>query len=300
MAAPKKLTIKLRPVGSKPAAPEAPAPTPAPAPEVPTPAPAPAPVPEVPTPAPAPETTAVEPMTPIAETPAPDVTTTAAQQAKRQTSRIELPPELTSSPMNAQEASTIRLKPISQTAAPAKDDTQASKSKTARIALDSVLGGIQANTPLANTTQKTIKLKRAAAPSSSVATASAPMEAASSGEDKTIKLAKRPGGITLKKPSLGLKKDAETPEAPTSTDSLESLDTLESLDDLSSPMMGMPTPVEAESGANKAFTIIGSIAAAAAIVVAIMIWFVFQNQACSPDGSEPSGNTLHSFAMQRF
>ncbi|MDO5463072.1 MAG: hypothetical protein Q4F99_06285, partial [bacterium] len=239
-----------------------------------------------------------------APTPEVKVTTDAAQQAKRQTSRIELPPELTSAPMNAQEATTIRLKPISQTATPAGEDAQASKSKTARIALDSVLGGIQANTPLSNTTQKTIKLKRAAAPAAAgKSTPSAPMAAAAPAgeEDKTIKLNKRPAGLSIKKPALGLKKPV-TPEAtPAATeDGLENLETLESLDDMpSTPMMGVQ-PVEAESGALKIFTIIGSIAAAAAVVIGIMLWFTMQNQACSPDGSEPTGNTLHSFSMQRF
>lgn len=326
MAAPRKLTIKLRPVGAKPAVPAATAPA------APTPAPAPAPVPP-----PAPEAPVVEEMTPVVDTPstptpevkveapevkveAPEVkaeapeakvetpevtvTTDAAQQAKRQTSRIELPPELTSAPMNAQEATTIRLKPISQTATPATEDAQASKSKTARIALDSVLGGIQANTPLANTTQKTIKLKRAAAPATAgKSTTSTPMASApSAGEDdKTIKLNKRPAGISIKKPTLGLKKPITLEPKPAATDDgLENLETLESLDDMpSAPMMGVP-PVEAESGAQKIFTIIGSIAAAGAVIIGIMLWFTMHNQACSPDGSEPTGNTLHSFSMKQF
>lgn len=312
--APKKLTIKLRPVGSKPAAPAAPAAAPAPepvaAPEAPIAemppvadapaAPAAAPAPE---PTPAPEAPAAAPigikLRPVgAPTPAPetDLTSEAAQQAKRQTSRIELPPEIASTPMNAQEASTIRLKPISQAAEPAKDDPQASKSKTARIALDSVLGGIQANTPLANTTQKTIKLKRAATPATpAAATPSTPM-APVGAEDKTIKLAK-PAGISIKKPAgLSLKKPAAE-AAPAADNDLESLDSLESLDDLP-PIADVP--VATESGVSKAFTIIGTIAAVAVIVIGIMTWMVFQKQANSPDGSQPTGNTLHSFAMKRF
>lgn len=324
MAEPRKITIKLRPVGAKPAAaakPEAPAgaaaPTPAPA-AAPEPAVAPvaeAPAPEAPAATPAapeadkrqtarvdlppevaqPETPAAavppKPSKPTivikkvgAATPAP---APAAEQAKRQTSRIELPPEITQQPMNPQGEATVRLKPISQTATPApEDNTQAAKSKTARIALDSVLGGIQSNTPLSNTTQKTIKLKRSVPSPTAKPAASAPMASvgAATGEEKTIKL-KRPA-------ALGLKKDAPKPEAEPALEALESLDELEELPAVSAPV--------AESAGAKAFTIVGIIAAALSVIATIVLCVVLQKQAASPNGAEATGNTLHSLPFQRF
>ena len=223
MAEPRKITIKLRPVGAKPAgAPKAEAPAAgaaAPAPESATPpAETPAPVvaetsgeqakhqtarvelpPEV-APAPAP---ASKPTIVLKKVGAPAPEPPAAEQAKRQTSRIELPPEIAQQPMSAGGEATVKLKPISQTAVPApEENVQAAKSKTARIALDSVLGGIQSNTPLANTTQKTIKLKRSIPSPTVKPAASAPMASVGdvAGEEKTIKL-RRPA-------TLGLKKDA--------------------------------------------------------------------------------------------
>ena len=345
--APRKITIKLKPVGAKPAvvvpkpAPAAAAPTPAPAPEVPvepTPAPVaevpveptPAPVAEVPMepiPAPAPEAT-LEPLTELepipaeapaapapaapkitlkkplkvgvapaapAEAPAtPAAEEAPAQLAKRQTSRIELPAEITQAPMSdSSEAPTIKLKPISETASEAPENPQAAKSKTARIELDAVLGGIQTNTPLANTTQKTIKLKRATPAAAPKPTASAPMSSvaaapADAAEAPTLKL-KRPGAPALKK-------DAPKPAA-----AEPELEQLESLDDLDmTPLAGMPAgPVEESTGA-KIFTIIAVAAAAVAIIVTILLCGILQKHGASPDGSEPTGNTLHALPFERL
>lgn len=307
MAEPRKITIKLRPVGAKPAgAPKAEAPAAgaaAPAPESATPpAETPAPVvaetageqakhqtarvelpPEVaPPPAPASKPTIV-----LKKVGAPAPEPPAAEQAKRQTSRIELPPEIAQQPMSAGGEATVKLKPISQTAVPApEENVQAAKSKTARIALDSVLGGIQSNTPLANTTQKTIKLKRSIPSPTVKPAASAPMASVGdvAGEEKTIKL-KRPA-------TLGLKKDAPKPEP--EMEALESLDELEEL----TPTM-MPPPAVESTGA-KAFTIIGIVAAAFSIIATIVLCIVLQKQAASPDGSPATGNTLHSLPFQSF
>lgn len=337
MAEPRKITIKLRPVGAKPAAkpagapaaeatPAAPAPEPpkaeptpvAPVAEAPVPEAAPAPAAPVataaPTPVPvaeapkAPEPAAAPEPTPApkAEAPAPapapvaEAGSEAAQQAKRQTSRIELPPEITQQPMNAApaEEKTIKLKPVSASATPAKDETQAAKSKTARIALDSVLGGIQSNTPLANTTQKTIKLKRATPPGGAAKPkASAPMTPVSGGEggeEKTIKL-KRPGTITLKK--------APGPGAPATTpkpaDEPE-LEQLESLDDAElTPLADLPPLPEAkESTGSKVFTIIAIVAACVALILTALTCLKLQQQAASPNGEEATGNTLHSLPFK--
>lgn len=336
--APRKITIKLKPVGAKPAvvvpkpAPAAAAPTPAPAPEVPV-EPTPAPVAEVPMepiPAPAPEAT-LEPLTELepipaeapaapapaapkitlkkplkvgvdptapaaaAEAPAtPAAEEAPAQLAKRQTSRIELPAEITQAPMSdSSEAPTIKLKPISETASEAPENPQAAKSKTARIELDAVLGGIQTNTPLANTTQKTIKLKRATPAAAPKPTASAPMSSvaaapADAAEAPTLKL-KRPGAPALKK-------DAPKPAA-----AEPELEQLESLDDLDmTPLAGMPAgPVEESTGA-KIFTIIAVAAAAVAIIVTILLCGILQKHGASPDGSEPTGNTLHALPFERL
>lgn len=336
--APRKITIKLKPVGAKPAvvvpkpAPAAAAPTPAPAPEVPV-EPTPAPVAEVPMepiPAPAPDAT-LEPLTELepipaeapaapapaapkitlkkplkvgvapaapaapAEAPAtPAAEEAPAQLAKRQTSRIELPAEITQAPMSdSSEAPTIKLKPISETASEAPENPQAAKSKTARIELDAVLGGIQTNTPLANTTQKTIKLKRATPAAAPKPTASAPMSSvaaapADAAEAPTLKL-KRPGAPALKK-------DAPKPAA-----AEPELEQLESLDDLDmTPLAGMPAgPVEESTGA-KIFTIIAVAAAAVAIIVTILLCGILQKHGASPDGSEPTGNTLHALPFERL
>ncbi len=318
MAEPRKITIKLRPVGAKPGGinlkkPTPVAPTPA-APEAPA---APAPVAEAPL-EPLEELTELPAETPTPEVApaAPEVTVAAptpaaptvptAEQAKRQTSRIELPPELTQQPMSAptENDATIKLKPISQ-AATATTETpeatvQANKSKTARIALDSVLGGIQANTPLANTTQKTIKLKRSA-PKPAATTTSAPMAAVEpstdASEEKTIKL-KKPGGISLKKPGL------KTPKAPTAEPSAEpELETLETLDDADlapvAPMMMAPA-TEEETKGQKIFTSIAIVAAVASILLTLVLCVKLQSQAASANGSPATGNTLHSLPFTRI
>ena len=341
--APRKITIKLKPVGAKPAtvvskpAPAAAAPAPAPAPEVPV-EPAPAPVAEAPMepiPAPAaevatPEVT-LEPLTelePIAAeasaapapapvapkitlkkplkvgvapaAPAPEAAPATppaeeapAQLAKRQTSRIELPAEITQAPMSdSSEAQTIKLKPISETASEAPENPQAAKSKTARIELDAVLGGIQTNTPLANTTQKTIKLKRAAPAATPKPTASAPMSSVSAApadaaEAPTLKL-KRPGAPVLKK-------DAPKPAAEPELEQLESLDDLDM-----APLADIPSAPAEESTGAKVFTIIAVAAAAVAIIVTLVLCGILQKHGASPDGSEPTGNTLHSLPFERL
>ena len=226
----------------------------------------------------------------------------ASQQAKRQTSRIELPPELTEKPMAADaEAATIKLKPISQTATPEKAETpeavQAKKSKTARIELDSVLGNIQSNAPLSNTTQKTIKLQRQVRPAAPKPTTSAPMASVGgasgdAAEAKTIKLA-RPGGAP--KPTLGLKKNVGAPKAE-EAEPMEQLESLESLDDL--PAMPTAAPV-AESTGTKIFTIIGIISAVASIIVTAAVCLILQKHAASPNGTPATGNTLHSLPFER-
>lgn len=322
----KKITIKLRPAGARPASAAAPAPASAPV-EASAPAtpPAPPPAPEAAAPAPAPEapaapaapkitlkrpTPAAAPAAPAAEaapapTPAatPDGMAAASQQAKRQTSRIELPPELTDKPMAADaEAATIKLKPISQTATPEKAETpeavQAKKSKTARIELDSVLGNIQSNAPLSNTTQKTIKLQRQVRPAAPKPTTSAPMASVAGGaagdaaEAKTIKLA-RPGGAP--KPTLGLKKNVGAPKAE-EAEPMEQLESLESLDDL--PAMPTAAPVVESTGA-KIFTIIGIISAVASIIVTAAVCLILQKHAASPNGTPATGNTLHSLPFER-
>jgi hypothetical protein len=248
--------------------------------------------PAAPAPAPAEEAPAA-PAEPVAELSAEEM----AQQAKRQTSRIELPAEITQAPMSdSSEAATIKLKPISEVAKETTENPQAAKSKTARIELDSVLGGIQANTPLSNNTQKTIKLKRAA-PTAPKPTASAPMgatpaaPAAGGAEAPTIKL-KRPGA------PLSLKKD--TPATPAAEPELESLDSLESLDDVDlAPLVDTNVPA-VESTGMKVFTIVAMIFAIASIIVTLMVSYVLQKHATSPDGSAPTGNTLHSLQMERL
>ncbi|MBQ9693962.1 MAG: hypothetical protein IJV69_04325, partial [Kiritimatiellae bacterium] len=282
--------IKLRPVGAKaaPAAPVAAAPAAPATPVAEVPA-----APATPVTPPAPEVPAapVEELTPIPEvTPTPEEV---AQQAKRQTSRIELPPEITQQPMNADtEAPTIKLKPISATAQEAPENPQAAKSKTARIELDAVLGGIQTNTPLANTTQKTIKLKRMAPAGGSKPTTSAPISAVpptgGSSEAPTIKL-KRPAGLSLKKDEP---KPAAEPE-------LESLEPLESLDDLPA-IPDIPAAPVVESTGAKAFTIVAIVAAAASLIVTLIVCGILQKHAASPDGSPATGNTLHALPFERL
>ncbi len=361
MAEPRKITIKLRPVGAKPVikkpgAPAAPAPAPvaeapvAPVAEAPAPAPvaetpvapvaeapkvdlpaaeAPAaPVAATPAPTPAPAGNETTELTPIEElppepAPAPAAPVTpppaapapapapspvaAADQAKRQTSRIELPPELTQQPMSSSsEAMTIKLKPVSQAAAETKDAAdvaQANKSKTARIALDSVLGGIQSNTPLSNTTQKTIKLKRSV-PSGATKTLSStpmkPVEAtdtsaapADGSEDKTIKL-KRPTTLGLKKPTV----TKPTKPAPVASD--DGLETLEPLDDDLAPLPMVAAAPAEESMVTKITTIVGIVAAAASIILTIALCIVLQRQGASANGEPPTGNTLHSLPFQQM
>ena len=181
-------------------------------------------------------------------------------------------------------------------ATPAKEETQAAKSKTARIALDSVLGGIQSNTPLANTTQKTIKLKRATpAGGAAKPKVSAPMASVTAGgEEKTIKL-KRPGTITLKKPGAA----AAAPAAPADEPELEPLESLD--DEGLTPLTDLPAaPVAEESKGAKVFTIITIVAACAALILTALTCLKLQKQAASPDGSVATGNTLHSLPFQAF
>lgn len=266
MAEPRKITIKLRSPGAKPAgapttvepvAPITPEASAAPAPEVPS-----APMPSA---EPTPEPT--------------------AEQTKRQTSRIELPPELVQQPMTA-EAPTLKIKKISETASEAPDAAQAAKSKTARIALDSVLGGIQSNTPLANTTQKTIKLKRAVPSTTTHQTTSTPITPvpAPASEEKTIKL-KRPAGLTLKK-------DAPKPVED------EGLEPLEELEPIAETAPQAPAPAVVSKGM-KVFTAISVAAAAISIIVTLVLCGVLQRQAASPNGEKATGNTLHSLPFQR-
>jgi hypothetical protein len=237
---------------------------------------------------------------PAAETPAAPAAEEAAQQAKRQTSRIELPPELTDKPMSeGGEAKAIELKPISETAAEASENPQAAKSKTARIELDAVLGGIQTNTPLANTTQKTIKLKRAVPAGGAKPTTSAPIGSAPAAPTGTASEAPT---IKLKRPtSLSLKKDAPAPAAADkpAEPELESLDSLESLEPLDDMTMMPLVPAE-ESAGKKAFTAIAIAAAALGIIATIILCVILQKHAASPDGSAPTGNTLHSLPFERF
>lgn len=285
MAEPRKLTIKIRkpgePIAAKPAAPAPAAAAPAPAPAAAEPAPAPAAEPEL---TPIPEA-------PVAATPAaPAPNPESAQQAKRQTSRIELPPEISQPPvMSGSEDATIKLKPVSQNATPESPEAaQATKSKTARIALDSVLGGIQSDTPLSNTTQKTIKLKRAVPAGGTKPVVSSPIKPiapAAGGEEKTVKL-KRPGLTIPKK---------ETKPAEPELDQLESLD-----DDMLAPLPELNAAPAEESTGAKAFTIIGVIAAAFAIIATVALCIILQKQAASPNGDLPTGNTLHSLPFQRF
>ena len=230
----------------------------------------------------------------------------AAQQAKRQTSRIELPPEITEQSVPVSDtAVTIKLKPISKTATPETAETpeavQAKKSKTARIELDSVLGNIQSNAPLANTTQKTIKLQRhPRVTTATKPTTSAPMTSVTEAapgetqEAKTIKLA-RPGGA---KPSLGLKKNTGAPTKPTEAAPIEQLETLESLDD-DSALAPIPAAPVAESTGAKVFTIISIVAAVASIIVTAVLCIILQKHGASPNGSPATGNTLHSLPFER-
>jgi len=267
MAEPRKITIKLRSPGAKPAG--------APAPVAPV-----APVAPEAVATPAPEAPSA-PMPSAAATPE-----STAEQTKRQTSRIELPPELVQQPMTA-EAPTLKIKTISETASEAPDTAQAAKSKTARIALDSVLGGIQSNTPLANTTQKTIKLKRAVPSGAAHQTTSAPIApvAAPESEEKTIKL-KRPAGLTLKK-------DAPKPAEE------EGLEPLEELEPITETAPLAPAPAPVSTGA-KVFTAISVAAAAISIIVTLVLCGVLQRQAASPNGEQSTGNTLHSLPFQRI
>ncbi len=267
MAEPRKITIKLRSPGAKPAGTPTPSAPVAPA----TPEAASAPAPEAPSAA----------MPSVEASPKSTV-----EQTKRQTSRIELPPELVHQPMTA-EAPTLKIKPISETAVEAPDAAQAAKSKTARIALDSVLGGIQSNTPLANTTQKTIKLKRAVPSTSTHPTTSTPIAPvpAPASEEKTIKL-KRPAGLTLKK-------DAPKPAEE------EGLEPLEELEAIPETAPQPPAPPAVSKGM-KVFTAISIAAAAVSIIVTLVLCGVLQRQAASPNGEKATGNTLHSLPFQRM
>ncbi|MEG1480039.1 MAG: hypothetical protein RSD41_03425 [Kiritimatiellia bacterium] len=271
MAEPRKITIKLRPVGARPVATAATS--------VPTAA-------EV-MPAAAPESVSA-PMaaTEVAtdEVPVENV----AQQAKRQTSRIELSPEMM--PISRGGNETVKLRPVSASAEPVPSDSQAAKSKTARIALDTVLGGIQTNAPFENTTQKTIKLKRST-PTAPKPTTSAPMspvpDAVAPSEEKTIK---------LRRPTLSLKKDAGKASDEEAT--LEPLDSLP--DDGLEPLDESFSLSQPQAPQSKVMTIIGIVAAAASILVLLALGFVLQKQAASPDGSDATGNTLHSLPFNHF
>lgn len=308
---PRKITIKLRKPGAAPAAAgAAPKPTPAAAaPEVPEAAASTPPAAPAPAATPAPTIT-LKPATPApaaAAAPAPAAPeagmTPSSQQAKRQTSRIELPPELTNQPMESDGSATIKLKPISKTATPESAETQeavqAKKSKTARIELDSVLGNIQSNAPLSNTTQKTIRLQRSnkislAKKSSDSAPMASVTQPNEGGDDaKTIKLA-RPNGAPAKKP-LGLQKSAGAAANPAAEPESE-LETLESLDDLPT----LPAAAAPVSTGFKVFTIISVVAAVASIIVTVLICYTLQLHGASPNGSEPNGNTIHSLPFTRF
>lgn len=292
--APRKITIKLRPVGAK-AAPAAATPAAAAAPTPPPAAPVAAPEVAPAAPAAAPEVAAKVETPAAAPAPTPDMVEIPpeemAQQAKRQTSRIELPPEMVNQPMNAEpEAPTIKLKPISANAHEAPENPQAAKSKTARIELDAVLGGIQTNTPLANTTQKTIKLKRATPTTTAKATTSAPI----------APVADKPAGgteaPTLKLQRPILKKDAPKPAA--AEPELEQLEPLEDLD--LSPLPEVASAPVVESTGAKAFTIVAIVAAVAASIAAAIVCGIIQKHAASPDGSPATGNTIHSLPFERL
>ena len=161
-----------------------------------------------------------------------------------------------------------------------------------------MLGNIQSNAPLSNTTQKTIKLQRQVRPAAPKPTTSAPMASVAGGaagdaaEAKTIKLA-RPGGAP--KPTLGLKKNVGAPKAE-EAEPMEQLESLESLDDL--PAMPTAAPVVESTGA-KIFTIIGIISAVASIIVTAAVCLILQKHAASPNGTPATGNTLHSLPFER-
>lgn len=152
---------------------------------------------------------------------------------------------------------------------------QAAKSKTARIALDSVLSGINGESPLSGSIPaKTIKLKRMTPTADSSTGSSA----------ATIKI-KRPGassGIALKK----------APIASVSTEAELSL-----IDDLDMTNLAELSNVSVpQATENKAFTVIAIIAASITLLVTGALIFCTGAQTGSPDGN-PTGNTLSSISF---
>lgn len=248
------------------------------------------PAPAAPAPAPAPaEPVAAEPVlepitaealepVPAAEAPAPEPTIKASQ-----TSRIPLSEIIADTTMSGEtiaENPTIKLKPVSSATQniPAEalkeaspEQQQAAKSKTARIALDSVLSGIDTKNTVGSATQKTIRLKRPGGiPTGGPAAPAAP--AAVSDDSKTVKI-KRPG-ITLKKASA-------EPE----------LTPIENLDDVAMmPLTDIPAPVGKD---NQAFSVIALIACVVTIFLsgATLLCLGSQNFGKSP---VPDANTLYS------
>jgi hypothetical protein len=121
--------------------------------------------------------------------------------------------------------------------------------------------------------------------------------AAPAAEDKaeapTIKL-KRPG-------TIGLKKSTPAATAPATPKAEPELEQLESLDDVDlAPLTDLSmAPVEESTGA-KVFTIIAVVAAVVAMIVTLVLCGILQKHAASPDGSAPTGNTLHALPFERL
>ncbi len=248
-------------------------------------APAPAPAAEEPVLEPIPEPVSAEALEPA---PAADSPSKTAAIKASQTSRISLSDIISDTTMSGDaiaDSPTLKLKPVGSSTQniPAEalkeaspEQQQAAKSKTARIALDSVLSGIDAKST-AGATQKTIRLKRpggitAGGPAPAVPT---PMTPASTADDgKTVKI-KRPGTITLKKA-------AADPE----------LTPIENLDDVA---MTALTDISAPAGKdNAAFSLVALVACVATLIVGIITLMCLGNQAFGTD-PDPDGNTLYSF-----
>lgn len=271
-------TIRLRPVGVKIKPVGAPA---APAAETPA----------------APVAAAPVAAEPVAEAPVPptDAVAAVANEAKSKTACIPLAPETVAqatadaaaAPAAPAEGETPELKPLSsatqniptealQEATP--EQRQAAKSKTARIALDSVLGGIAAAAPMGGSTQKTIKLKRMQPTTVTTTSKTAtPIPTASSDSKPTIKLRGTTPKVTLKKDAAGAAPEMEE---------LETLDESEM-----SPISGQTAAPVAEP--NKAFSIIAIITGVAAVLVVAVLICCMGSQAGTPGGA-PTANTLGS------
>ena len=107
-------------------------------------------------------------------------------------------------------------------------DSQAAKSKTSRISLNDAMG--VAPTRETAAPLKTIRLKRptglpaapAAAPAPAPEAPAAAEPAASVTQKKTLKL-HRPGGVAVKRPTIGIKKPAAEPAAPAAADGVADL-----------------------------------------------------------------------------